>query len=125
MEYVIRKCNHCGALVQVLYDCKCDDCGIMCCGEKMSTLVPNSVDAAFEKHVPTYEIKDNKIEVAVNHVMESDHYIEWISIVTPSGVVTTKYFKVGETATFDFEYEDGSTLYSYCNKHGLWKTDVK
>lgn len=125
MEYIIKKCRHCGAMVQVLNDCSCDDCGIMCCGEKMNKLVPNSVDAAFEKHIPTYEVKNNKIEVTVNHVMENDHNIEWISVVTPSGLISTKYLKVGEGATAEFEYEKGSTLYSYCNKHGLWKKEVE
>ena len=38
-------------------DCKCK-CGIECCGEEMKKLVPNSVDAAVEKHVPVYEVKD-------------------------------------------------------------------
>ena len=125
MEYIIKKCHHCGAMVQVLNDCSCDDCGIMCCGEKMINLVPNSVDAAQEKHLPTYELSDNKIEVTVNHVMENDHNIEWIAVVTPGGIITTKYLKVGQSATATFDYEKGSTLYSYCNKHGLWKTEVQ
>ena len=54
-ELVIKKCKKCGATVKVLEDCHCGGCGIVCCGEPMETLVPNSVDAAVEKHVPTYE----------------------------------------------------------------------
>lgn len=125
MEYILRKCRHCGALVQILNDCNCDDCGIMCCSEKMSALKPNSVDASFEKHVPIYSVNGNKIEVAVNHVMESDHNIEFITMVTPSGIITTKYLKVGDNASAIFDYKKGSSLYSYCNKHGLWKTEVE
>lgn len=30
-----RKCLKCGALVEVIKDCTCENCGIMCCGEKM------------------------------------------------------------------------------------------
>ena len=47
-ELIIKKCNKCGALVKVFKDCP----DISCCGEEMRELVPNSVDAAIEKHVP-------------------------------------------------------------------------
>ena len=51
-ELVIKKCVSCGATVKVIEDCNCgDDCGIKCCGEKMTVLQPNSVDASFEKHI--------------------------------------------------------------------------
>ncbi len=123
-ELVIKRCGKCGAMVKVLEDCNCDNCGIQCCGEPMETLIPNSVDAAVEKHVPTYEIKDGKILVKVNHVMEEDHYIEWISIVFEDKTVT-KYLKPGEEATTHCKYVPGSVVYAYCNKHGLWKVDVE
>ena len=123
-ELIIKKCGKCGAMVRVIEDCNCDNCGIKCCGEEMKKLVPNSVDAAVEKHVPAYEVKDGKIFVKVNHVMEEEHYIEWISIVYENREVTT-YFKPGKEATMHCKYVPGSTIYAYCNKHGLWKTDVK
>ena len=77
-ELLIKKCTKCGALIKVLKNCECV-CGFECCAEEMKTLKPNSEDAAVEKHVPEYEIKDGKIFAKVNHVMEEDHYIEWIS----------------------------------------------
>ena len=123
-ELIIRKCKNCGAMVKVLEDCTCDNCGIKCCGEQMEELVPNSVDAAVEKHVPTYEIKDGKIFVKVNHVMEDDHYIEWVSFVFDNKEVTT-YFKPGEEAIAHCKYVPGSKVYAYCNKHGLWKKDIE
>lgn len=123
-ELVIKKCMKCGARVQVLEDCTCDNCGIKCCGEQMQELKPNSVDAAIEKHVPTYEVKDGKLFVKVNHVMEEDHYIEWISITFENKTVTT-YFKPGDEPTVHCKYIPGSTIYAYCNKHALWKKDVE
>ena len=124
-KLVIKKCMSCVALVKVLEDCTCENCGIKCCGEQMKELVPNSVDAAIEKHVPTYEIKDGKLFVTVNHVMEEDHYIEWISILSDNKEITT-YFKPGEKAeTHCCKYTPGTVIYSYCNKHGLWKTTVE
>ncbi|MBR2785912.1 MAG: desulfoferrodoxin [Clostridia bacterium] len=124
-ELIIKKCMSCGATVKVLEDCKCvGDCGIKCCGEKMKVLVANSVDAVVEKHVPVCEIKDGKLFVKVNHVMEEDHYIEWISIVSDKKEVTT-YFKPGDEAVAHCKYFPGTTVYAYCNKHGLWKVDVE
>ena len=123
-ELIIKKCTSCGATVKVLKDCTCDNCGIRCCGEPMRELIPNSVDAAAEKHVPTYEIKDGKIFVKVNHVMDDDHFIEWISIVRGNKEITT-YFEPGEEAIAHTKYVPGSTLYAYCNKHGLWKKEVE
>ena len=123
-ELVIKKCMKCGATVQVLEDCSCDNCGIKCCGEQMQALEPNSVDAAIEKHVPTYEVKDGKIFVKVNHVMEEEHYIEWISVVFDKKVVT-EYFGPDEEPEMHCKYVPGSTIYAYCNKHALWKKDVE
>lgn len=124
MELVLKKCAHCGALVKVLEDCNCGGCGIQCCGEEMKKVEPNSVDAAVEKHVPVYEIIDDKIKVNVNHVMEDEHFIEWISMVTDKKEITVK-FNPGEKAECQFCYVEGAKLYAYCNKHGLWQTIVK
>lgn len=123
-ELIIKKCMKCGAMVQVLEDCTCENCGIKCCGEQMETLKPNSVDAAIEKHVPEYVVKDGKIYVKVNHVMEEDHYIEWISIVFENKTVTT-YLNPGEEPCMHCKYVPGSTIYAYCNKHSIWKKDVE
>lgn len=123
-EFVIKKCKKCGAIVRVLGDCNCGGCGIVCCTEPMEKLVPNSVDAAVEKHVPTYEIVDGKIMVKVNHVMEEEHSIEWISIVFGDKECTT-FLQPGKDAVAHCKYVPGATIYAYCNKHGLWKTEVK
>ena len=123
-ELVFKKCYMCGALVEVLEDCNCDDCGINCCGEQMKLVKANSVDAAIEKHVPTYEIVDDMMVISVNHVMESDHYIEWILVQTQDSIYK-KQFLPGDIPSITVPYEKGAVLYSYCNKHGLWKSEVK
>ena len=122
MELVIKKCLKCGAIVKVLEDCKCDDCGIKCCGESMKTIVSNSSDGAVEKHKPEYIIEGDEIVVTVNHVMESDHYIEWICLVRDKKEEYV-YFKPGDKAIARFKNSSG-VIYSYCNKHGLWKTEI-
>ena len=60
-ELLIKKCASCGALVKVIEDCNCENCGIKCCGEEMKLLIPNSVDAAVEKHIPTYRLVEDEI----------------------------------------------------------------
>ncbi len=123
-ELVIKKCSKCGALVKIINYCNCDDCGIKCCNEKMITVKSNSVDAAVEKHVPAYELNDNDVVVTVNHVMDEDHYIEWIALVTDEKE-EVYYLKPGVSATVTFKDVKEGKLYSYCNKHGLWENEIK
>lgn len=123
-ELVIKRCANCGATVKVIEDCNCEGCGIVCCGKPMDVMTPNSVDAAVEKHVPTYEVVGDEILVKVNHVMEKEHYIEWISLVNENKEYTVK-LQPEQTAECKFPYVKGATLYSYCNKHGLWKAEVE
>lgn len=123
-ELVIKQCKNCGATVNVFEDCKCNNCGIICCGEPMTKLVPNSVDASFEKHVPTYEKVEDEIFVKVNHVMEKEHFIEWVALVADNKQCIHRMYPE-QNAETRFKYIPGSTIYAYCNKHGLWKMDVE
>lgn len=123
-ELVIKKCLKCGAVVKVIEDCNCGDCGIMCCNEKMHEVKANSTDASIEKHVPTYEIEGDSIKVKVNHVMDSDHFIEWVCLKTDNKEEYV-YFKPDEEAVAVFENVKSGTLYAYCNKHGLWNKKLE
>ncbi len=122
-ELLIKKCLKCGASVKVLDDCNCGDCGFECCKEKMTTLKANTFDAAAEKHVPTYERVEDEIFVKVNHPMEKEHFIEWISLVKDAKEYFVKLYPE-QNAEARFPYIPGSTIYAYCNKHQLWKKDV-
>ena len=89
------------------------------------TLKSNDVDAAFEKHVPQYERKDDQVEIFVNHVMEEDHYIEWL-LVDYGTEQIIKHFLPGDDPRMVVDYQDGMKAYSYCNKHSLWMNgDIK
>ena len=124
MNLIIRKCMKCGAMVEVLKDCTCDDCGIKCCGEQMRTFVPNSEDASFEKHLPLLEVSGDEVIVTVPHVMEEDHFIEWIMLVDENAS-QKKILEIGKEAKAVFPYKKGNKVYSYCNKHGLWRADIQ
>lgn len=117
---MFKKCNICGQVIYVLKESN----NLICCGKDMIELIPNSVDASFEKHVPEYSIKDDKIYVKVNHVMENDHYIEWIAIENDNEFHMKK-FKQSDTPEAIFNYIPNAVVYSYCNKHSLWKNEIK
>ena len=121
MELKLKKCSNCGALVKVINDCHCK-CSFICCDNVMDDVIPNSVDAAFEKHIPNYDIEGDTLKVSVNHVMDEDHYIEWLAFVNDEKEEFV-YLKPGAKAECTFKYQNG-TLYAYCNKHGLWMQEV-
>lgn len=123
-EFKVFKCKKCGATIISFQESSTEECELMCCGDNMEELIPNSVDASFEKHVPTYEILDNVVKARVNHVMEQEHYIEWIAYVTKDAH-NIRHFEPYMLAEEEFEYIPNSKLYAYCNKHGLWKSEVK
>lgn len=123
-ELIIRKCDKCNALIKVIEDCKNKTCKMMCCGEEMKEVKANSTDASKEKHLPVYEKVGNDIKITVPHVMDEDHYIEWILVKTKNKNIET-IFAPQEKAEMTVPYEKGALIYSYCNKHGLWKSEVK
>lgn len=120
-ELVIKRCLKCGNVIEVLNN-KCE--GINCCGVPMVEAKPNTEECAVEKHIPTYEKVEDEILVKVNHVMEKEHYIEWICMVYENKKIMVTLYPEQE-AQARFPYIKGATLYAYCNKHGLWKTDVE
>lgn len=123
-NFVLKKCKKCGAFVEVLEDCTCENCGIKCCGQEMEIVKENSVDCAVEKHKPEYKVVGNYIVVNVNHVMEPEHFIDFVAISSEK-LCAKKYFQLDETPVAIFPYVKGSKIYSYCNKHGLWSTIVE
>lgn len=112
---MFKKCKKCGKVIYVLEGSN----STICCNEEMQELIPNSIDASFEKHIPNIKIENNKIIVSVNHVMERDHYIKWIAQETNNELVI-KRLKPGENPLVEFDHKPNSKVYSYCNKHNLW-----
>ena len=124
MELKILKCQKCGATVEVLKDCNCNDCGILCCKEVMTEMKANSVDASFEKHVPQIETNGQMMKVFVNHVMEEDHHIEWIGVFAENRF-TKVFLRPQEKPEAIFHYSSGAKVFAFCNKHGLWTNEVQ
>lgn len=123
MEQRFYICEHCGNIIAMVHD---SGVPIMCCGQKMKEIIPGTTDAAKEKHIPVYEVKDNKVCVtvgSVEHPMQSEHYIEWVSLQTKYGN-QRKALKPGDAPKVCFalcEGDEVEAVYAYCNLHGLWK----
>lgn len=118
MNLKFRRCKKCGNIVWSF-----NDTDITCCGDVMEEIKPNSVDASFEKHIPVYEINNDKININVPHVMEEKHYIKWVLMVNDNEI-QYKEFKYTDLPKAAFNYKENSIIYSYCNLHGLWMNNV-
>ena len=116
-------CEVCGNIV---YHVNASGVPVFCCGKKMNELVPGTVDAAVEKHVPVYRVEGNLVSVkvgSVEHPMLDVHSIQWIAVESKQGV-QIKYLQPGQAPEASFALVDGDELvavYEYCNLHGLWK----
>lgn len=116
----IKKCLNCGALVEILQDCGCEECGIKCCGENMKNLEVNYLKNNFL----STKVIDNLVVVKVNHEMKKENYIEWVSMVSDLKI-GKKFLKPKETAEVTFPYVEGSKIYAYSSKDGLYAKDVE
>ena len=116
-------CEHCGNIMTLVKD---TGVPVMCCGQKMTLLVPGTTDAAVEKHVPVVERRDGAVAVRVGsaeHPMLPAHFIQWIALETSQGS-KIKYLQPGQAPQAVFALSEGETVeavYEYCNLHGLWK----
>lgn len=123
-ERIFYRCAHCGNIVSFLED---KGVNLVCCGEPMKQLQPNTVDAAQEKHVPVGQRNGNKLTVSVGsvaHPMLEEHHISWI-VVAEKDRTQRISLKAGDAPSAEFcVSENPVTVYEYCNLHGLWTADL-
>ena len=123
MEQKFYICEHCGNIIAMVKD---KGVPVMCCGQKMTEIIPGTSDASQEKHVPVYTIDGNLVKVKVGsaeHPMLPEHYIEWVSLQTKYGN-QRKVLKPGGKPEVCFAICDGDEIeavYAYCSTHSLWK----
>ena len=123
MEQKFYICNHCKKIITEVNQ---SPVPVICCGEKMSQLVPGTTDASVEKHVPVYTVEGNLVHVSVGsveHPMLPEHYIRWIGLQTKQGF-QIKYLEPNTPPSATFSIVDGDeveAVYEYCNLHSLWK----
>ncbi len=93
---------------------------------KLKEVQGNTEEAATEKHIPVYEVKENVVYVkvgSVEHPMLDNHYIKWIVLVTDVGTYIKK-LRPSQPPVAKFHIDDSEVVLevlAYCNLHGLWK----
>jgi len=118
----VFRCAICGNIVTLLHEGGGE---LVCCGQPMKHLVAGEDDTASkEKHVPVVRIEDGKLRVDVGdvpHPMIEKHYIEFVILVTESGVFVEFLRPETEPLAWFCLPEGDYEVYEYCNLHGLWK----
>ena len=118
------KCAHCGNVVQKVVDNKVP---VFCCGQKMEELVPGTVEASVEKHLPVVTDLGNgvlRVEVgSVHHPMLDEHHIAFVYVETERGDIRID-LKDEPVCEVYVGQDRPVAVYEYCNLHGLWKVDL-
>lgn len=125
-EQKFFRCKHCGNLIGLLHN---GGAPMICCGEPMEELSPNTVEASAEKHLPAVTVSGNTVTVqigSIEHPMVEEHHIMFIYLQTEKGGMR-RCLSVGEAPRATFALTDGDkpvAVFEFCNLHGLWKTDI-
>ena len=125
MNSKFLKCEHCGLVVHQFGD---DNKELTCCGTKLKELMPNSMEASVEKHVPVVKVEGNKLTVqvgVVEHIQTEQHYIDWIYVkcgTRTQGVVLSAKDK--PCVEFYGEWKGKVEVQASCNLHGIWLSTI-
>lgn len=115
-------CEHCGNIITFVHSAGVP---VICCGQKMTEIVPGTTDAAVEKHVPVIRVNGSAVTVkvgSVDHPMIPEHFIQWIALETKQGQ-QIKHLTPNDQPQAVFALAEGDEVvaaYAYCNLHGLW-----
>ena len=126
MDMKFFKCSHCGNIIAYVDPSGVD---VVCCGDEMEEMKPNTSDGAGEKHVPVIAQDGNLVTVSVGsavHPMVEKHYIQWIALQTQQGN-QRKALKPDQEPKAVFALAPGDKVvaaYELCNLHGLWKAEA-
>ena len=118
-------CKHCNNILGLIHN---SGVPMVCCGEVMSELEPNTQEAATEKHLPVVERDGNLVRVKVGsvaHPMTEDHSIVWVYLETEQGGQRKALKDTPETCFALTDDDQPVAAYAFCNLHGLWKTSIK
>ena len=124
MKYYI--CEHCGNIIEYVKE---SGVPVMCCGQKMTEIVPGTSDGAHEKHVPVVIVDGDKVTVEVGEVEHPSIEKHWIPFVAvkASDLVMRREIKATEKPEAIFpigDFKGEVEVYAWCNLHGLWKATI-
>lgn len=122
METKFYRCKHCGNVIQKNVD---SGVKVVCCGEPMEELRPQTEDAGMEKHVPEVSWQgEHMLRVKVGsvlHPMSPEHKIAFVAIEGKEGMQISWLTGGEPIADFAVGNDKPVVVYEYCNVHGLWK----
>ena len=124
MAVKFYRCRHCGNVIVKCVDSKVP---VVCCGEQMQELIPNTSEGSGEKHIPDIKrLNDCRIKIQIGsiaHPMTPEHHIAFIYVETKTGgiMINLKDKPEAEVCTCTSQV---IAVYEYCNLHGLWKIEL-
>lgn len=95
-------------------------------GENLEKIIANSSNASAAKHTPSVHIEDECVIVFIGeeeHPMTKDHKIDWVAAEYKDSYIRYNLHE-NEKPEVYFDYEEGMTIYVYCNQHGLWSKKI-
>ena len=108
-------CPVCGNVIH-----SCGEAVISCCGITLPALQAEEPDAEHSLEISEAE---DEFFVTAEHPMTREHYISFFAAVSDSGVELVKLYQEWN-AEARLRRRGVRWIYSYCNRHGLFRTDV-
>lgn len=93
---------------------------VSCCG---ITLPPLEAEEADEEHPITIELVEDEHFLTVPHPMTKQHFISFLAFLTSDRLQLVKLYPEGNPET-RLQLRGRGYLYSYCNRHGLFRKKV-
>ncbi|MBE6738665.1 MAG: helix-turn-helix domain-containing protein [Ruminococcaceae bacterium] len=110
--YVCPVCNN---IIRTMGDAVVSCCGI--------TLPPLEAEDADENHKVIIEKVEDEHFIILNHPMTKEHYITFVAYLTADKLQFVKFYPEGNAET-RLNLRGRGYLYTYCNKHALFKHKV-
>ncbi len=108
-------CPVCGNVIQSI-----GEAVVSCCGITLPPLEANPMD---EDHLIHLEIVEDEYFVSLSHPMKKDHYISFLAALSDQGIQFIKLYPEGN-AEGRLKINRVKKIFAYCNRHGLFQTDV-
>ena len=109
-------CPICGNVIQ-----STGEAVVSCCGITLPMLEAESPD---DDHALSVEKVEDEYYVTVAHEMSKIHHISFIAAVQNDGCEIRKLYPEG-SAEARFKIRGTKNLYYYCNRHGLFKMNLR
>lgn len=87
------------------------------------TLPPLEAEEADAEHAIRVEEVEDEYYITLDHPMTKEHYISFVAAVADDGVQIVKLYSEGN-AEARLKRSRVRRLYVYCNRHGLFRTQV-